>query len=104
MTLTEIFKKLFGTKADRDMKALKPMLDKVLAAYPAIDALSNDELRAKSAQLRQKIKDRTAQDETRIAQISAELEKDLPISEKEKLAKERDSLVKKVDDLSLIHI
>ena len=98
MTLTEIFKKLFGTKADRDMKALKPMLDKVLAAYPAIDALSNDELRAKSAQLRQKIKDRTAQDETRIAQISAELEKDLPISEKEKLAKERDSLVKKVDD------
>ena len=26
-------KKLFGSKADRDMKEIKPILDKVLAAY-----------------------------------------------------------------------
>ena len=33
MSFTDIFKKIFGTKADRDMKAIKPMLDKVLEAY-----------------------------------------------------------------------
>ncbi len=98
MTLAGIFKAIFGTKADRDMKSLRPMLDKVLAAYPAIDALSDDELRAKSASLRQIIKNRTAEDEARIAQISDELEKDLSITEKEKLAKERETLVKNVDD------
>ena len=36
MSLTDVFKKIFGTKADRDMKAIKPMLDKVLEAYRTI--------------------------------------------------------------------
>jgi preprotein translocase subunit SecA len=44
MSFTDIFKKIFGTKADRDMKAIKPMLDKVLDAYKAIDQLSDDDL------------------------------------------------------------
>ena len=47
MSFTDIFKKIFGTKADRDMKAIKPMLDKVLEAYKSIDQLSDDELRAR---------------------------------------------------------
>ena len=37
MSFTDVFKKIFGTKADRDMKAIRPTLDKVLAAYAAID-------------------------------------------------------------------
>ena len=55
MALADVLKKVFGSKSDRDMKQVKPMLDKVLAAYPAIDALSDDELRAHSAALRAKI-------------------------------------------------
>ena len=98
MSLTGVFKTIFGTKADRDLKSLKPMLNKVLAVYPSIDALSNDQLRAKSAALRQIIKDRTAADEARIAEIRAQLENELPLDQKEKLAKEQDQLVKKVDD------
>ena len=33
MSVTDIFKKVFGSKADRDMKQLKPILNKILAAY-----------------------------------------------------------------------
>ncbi|MBO5582404.1 MAG: hypothetical protein J5948_07845, partial [Bacteroidales bacterium] len=55
MALTDILKKVFGSKSDRDMKLVRPILDKILAAYPAIDALSNDELRARSAALRARI-------------------------------------------------
>ena len=40
MSLTDVFKKIFGTKADRDMKTIRPVLDKVLAAYKVIDPLS----------------------------------------------------------------
>ena len=98
MTLTGIFSKIFGSKADRDMKSIRPMLDKVLAAYPAIDALSNDGLRAKSAALRQIIRDRTAKDEERVAEIREQLEHDLPVEEKAALAKEQDALVKQIDD------
>ena len=98
MSLTDVFKKIFGSKADRDMKAIKPTLDKVLAAYKGIDALTDDELRARCQALKDKIQAAIAADEARIAEIKAELEKEIPLSQKEKLATESDKLVKKVDE------
>ena len=99
MSFTDVFKKIFGTKADRDMKQLKPMLDKVLAAYSQIDKLSDDELRAKCDSLKAVVRERIAQDEARIAEIKAELETDIPLDRKEALATESDKLVKKVDEI-----
>ena len=98
MALADIIKKIFGSKADRDYKAVKPTLTKILAAYPEIDALSNDELRARSAALRQQLRDVEAPFEDRIARIREELATDIPISEKEKLATESDKLVKDEDE------
>ena len=98
MSFTDVFKKIFGTKADRDMKALKPTLDKVLAAYKSIDTLSDDELRARCQVLKDKIQTAIASDEARIAQIREELEKEIPLKKKEELATEQDKLVKKVDE------
>ena len=86
MSFTDIFKKIFGTKADRDMKAIKPMLDKVLEAYKSIDQLSDDELRERCAALKAKIQAAIAADEARIAQIKEELETEIPVEQKEKLA------------------
>ena len=94
MSFTDVFKKIFGTKAERDLKQLQPVLQKVLAAYPEIDRLSDDQLREKSAELRKIIHDRIAADEDRIAQIKEELEKDIPVDQKEALATESDKLVK----------
>ena len=74
MALADVLRKIFGSKSDRDMKAVKPVLDKVLAAYPAIDALSNDGLRAKTAELRARVMEVEAPFEERIAEIKAELE------------------------------
>ena len=54
MALADVIKALFGSKAERDYKAVKPTLQKVLAIYPQIDALDNDGLRARSAALRDK--------------------------------------------------
>ena len=98
MSFTDVFKKIFGTKADRDMKALKPVLNKVLEAYKDIDKLSDDQLRERCDALKVKIQEATAADEARIAQIKEELEKDIPVSQKETLATEQDKLVKKVDE------
>ena len=98
MSFTDVFKKIFGTKAERDLKALKPMLNKVLAAYEAIDRLSDDELRERCQGLKDKIQAAIASDEARIAEIKSELEKEIPLSQKEALATEQDKLVKKVDE------
>ena len=98
MSFTDIFKKIFGTKAERDLKQLRPILDKVLVAYDSIDKLSDDELRAKSEELKARIRERTAADEARIAEIREELDKEIPLDEKERLATESDKLVKKIDE------
>ena len=98
MAIADILKKIFGSKSDRDMKAIRPVLDKILAVYPEIDALSNDGLRARTQAIRARIIEVEKPFEDRIAEIKEELEKDIPISQKETLATESDSLVKKEDE------
>ena len=98
MSFTDVFKKIFGTKADRDMKQIRPLLDKVLVAYEAVDKLTDDELREKCQALKDLIQSRIAEDEARVAAIKEELEKDIPLSQKEALATESDKLVKKIDE------
>ena len=98
MGVSGILRKIFGSKSDRDMKLIRPVLDKVLAAYPAIDALSNDELRAKSEALRERLRECEAPFEKRIEEIKVKLGEDIPVSEKEQLATESDKLVKDEDE------
>ena len=97
MALVDIIKKVFGTKSERDMKQVKPILDKVLAAYDSIDKLSNDELRARTEELKKKIRECEAPFEKRVAEIKEDLEKDIPVDKKESLATESDKLVKDED-------
>ena len=98
MSFASVIGKIFGSKSERDYKAVKPTLDKILAVYPEIDALSDDGLRARSAALRARLQEVEKPFEDRIAEIKAELDKDIPISEKEKLAGESDKLVKDEDE------
>ena len=63
------------------------------------DKLSNDELRAKSEELKQIIASRIEKDEQRVEEIRLILEdNDVPINKKEALATESDKLVKKIDE------
>ena len=98
MSFASVIGKIFGSKSERDYKAVKPTLDKILAVYPEIDALSDDDIRARSAALRARLQEVEKPFEDRIAEIKAELDKDIPVSEKEKLASESDKLVKEEDD------
>ena len=81
MSFTDVFKKIFGTKADRDMKAIRPTLDKVLDAYKTIDRLSDDQLRERCQGLKDKIQAAISQDENRIAQIKEELETEISVGD-----------------------
>ena len=98
MSFASVIGKIFGSKSERDFKAVKPILDKILAVYPEIDALSDDDIRARSAALRARLRDVEKPFEDRINEIKQELDQDIPISEKEKLAGESDKLVKDEDE------
>ena len=60
MNITNFLVKLFGDKKSRDLKAYRPMVQAVLDIYPRIQALSNDELRARVAEIRQQIAEKAA--------------------------------------------
>ena len=96
--MANLLKKLFGSKAERDIKQINPTLKLVLAAYDRIDKLSDDDLRAESAALRDKVRAYTAAEEEKVAQIREQLtDPEMEVSRKEKLATELDELVKTID-------
>ena len=88
--------KLFGNKSQRDLKVIKPFLDATLAAYPAIEALSNDALRAKTIEFKDRISKAVEAEESELAQLRARIEEeyDMPVDEKEGLYKRIDELEK----------
>ena len=97
--LSKVIKAFFGTKSDKDRKEIQPYVDRILALYPEIDALSNDELRARSAALRHDIAETIRPDEERISELKALLElPDTSLDDKERYSREIDKLTKDIDD------
>ncbi len=88
--------KLFGNKSQRDLKVIRPFLDATLAVYPAIEALSNDALRAKTIEFKERIAKAVEAEESELAQLRARIEEeyDMPVAEKEGLYKRIDELEK----------
>ena len=71
--MANFIKKLFGTKSDRDLKELNPILHDVQDVYPEIEQLSNDQLRAKTFEFKSKIKDAVKDKEDRITEIKEQI-------------------------------
>ena len=97
MGFNEFLSKLFGNKATRDMKEIVPWVEKVKAAYPAISQLSNDELRAKTKELQQYIKDSAIEQRAKIEELKAKVE-ETELEEREGLFAQIDKLEKEVLD------
>ena len=97
--LASLIKAVFGSKAEKDRKEIEPYLQKIKAVYPTIEALTNDELRARSEGLKQQIADFIAPDENRIVELKAVLEKsETSLDEKERISKEIDETTKRIDE------
>ena len=95
-----MLKKMFGSKADRDLKEIRPILNKALAAYERIEKMSDDQLREEAQRIKKVIADRIAADEARKKELRGKLE-DMTLSpdEKERIATEVDKLTKKIDEM-----
>ena len=91
----------FGTKSDRDLKVLKPVIDKVQKVSPTIELLSDDELRGKTTEFQDKIKTAVSAETSEIEKIQSALDKDeIPVTEKEASYKSIDTLKKKIHEKS----
>ncbi|MBR2319009.1 MAG: preprotein translocase subunit SecA [Bacteroidaceae bacterium] len=95
MGFNEFISKLFGNKASRDMREIQPWVEKVKAVYPTISALSNDELRAASKALKEKIQNTVTAERARIAELKASIE-NIELEKRESVFNQIDKLEKEV--------
>ena len=98
MNFNQILKSLFGDKSSREMKLNKPLVEKVKAAYPEIQKLTNDELRAKTKEIQAYIQNSAKEQKAQIDELKAKIE-DTPIDEREEIFAKIDKLDKEVLDI-----
>ena len=91
MNFLEVITKLFGNKAQKDMRAIQPYVDKIKAEYERIDALSHDELRAHSQALMDALQEAVKEKKNRI--------EGTPIEKREKIYNEVDKLEKEIREI-----
>ena len=91
MGFNELIGKLFGNKNTRDMREIQPWVEKIKKAYPAIEKLDNDELRAKTQELKERIKQSAVAENAKIVELKAKVEQ-TEIEEREQLFNEIDKL------------
>ncbi len=95
--MLSLVKKIFGSKAERDYKEIKGILEKTLQTYEEIKTLDNDQLRDKTRELKERIAGHVAEEQRQIDTLREYLETnyDLDIEEKENIYNQID----KLDDL-----
>ena len=97
MGFNDILSKLFGNKSQRDLREVQPYLTKIKETYPSIQALSNDELRARSESLKQKIREYTATERAEIEKLKSNVE-ELDLEAREEVWNKVDKIEKTILD------
>ena len=98
--LGKLFKSFLGTKSDRDIKEVEPVVAEVKAAHEKLKGLSNDELRARSAAMKEEVRQSFAEEQARIDELKAEMANnpDMAPADKEPRYEEIDKLEKKINE------
>ncbi len=98
--INSILKVFVGNKSEKDIKAIQPLVAKVKTFEPALAALSNDELRAKTDYFKSKIKEARAEKDAQIEALKKEAESTEDIDKKEDIYADVDRLEKEAYEIS----
>ncbi|MFN8357346.1 MAG: preprotein translocase subunit SecA [Spirosomataceae bacterium] len=92
--LTKGITKIFGTKSDRDLKDLTPVVSKINAEFEKLRSISDDELRQKTLDFKAYLQEKTRPAEDQIAALKQQLDEnpETDINEKERIFQEIDKL------------
>ena len=97
MGFNEFMTKLFGNKSQRDLKEITPYVDKIKAVYPSIQKLSNDELRAKTDEIKQRIQDYVADERAKVEELRKGID-NKELEEREAIWTEVDKIEKNITE------
>ncbi len=91
---TKSISKFFGTKSDRDLKEIQPIVEQILAEYPKLASLSNDQLRGKTAEFKKRIAEFSAAERKQVEEIRAKIDTDLSLD-----VESKESMYEQIDEL-----
>ncbi len=98
-TIFKTVTKVFGSKSDRDLKPIYPLVTKVTDEFAKLKNITNDQLREKTNELKQRIKEHLSGIDTEINELKGKIEiEDIDIHDKDELFKSIDKLVKTRDE------
>lgn len=97
MDINKFLSKLFGNKSTRDMKLIQPLVENIKKAYPEIQSLSHDALRAKTQEIKKYVQGSADDLKQKIAEIKAKVE-ETPLEDRASLFAQIDKLEKQVLD------
>ena len=86
---------MFGNKSSRDMKLIQPIVESVKAVYPEIEALSNDELRARTKEIQRYVQDSAKEERAVVEKLKATIE-ETPIDERKPIFDQIDKIEKEI--------
>ena len=95
MGFNDLLKKVFGNKAQRDLKEIEPFIAKIKGVYDDVKKLSNDELRQLTEQLKQQIQNYVETETGRIEELKTSVEA-TELEQREKIYAEIDKLEKEI--------
>jgi len=98
--LNSLLKIFVGDKSKQDVKAILPLVEKINAFETNFKTLSNDELRAKTIEFKDKIKRARLPKDQTIADIKTQIEQTQDIDKREDFYAEIDKLEKEVYEIS----
>lgn len=90
--IQSVLNSVFGSKAEKDLKHYSPRVDEINAVYETLHSVSNDELRNKTLEFRERIKEYLSEIDADIADLRVRAEETGDIREKEEFFNEIDSL------------
>ncbi len=93
------FRKIFGSKHERDAKKLVPYAEQINEEFEKLRDLSDDDLKQKTVSFRTRIKEETAKIEKEIADLKERLKGDVQGEERKGIYKEIDDLEQEHDDM-----
>jgi preprotein translocase subunit SecA len=98
--INSIIKAFVGDKSQKDVKATQPYITKIKALEPVLASLSHDELRAKTVEFKEKIKQARAKQDSEIEAKKVEAENTADIDLREDIYNAIDALEKEAYDIS----
>ena len=98
MNFNQFLRSLFGDKASRDNKLIRPFVEKVKAVYPEMQKLSNDDLRQRTKNIQRQVQESAKEQKAEIERLKATIE-DTPIDERADIFAQIDKLEKDVLDI-----